>query len=292
MARYNASEKQGQNLLQRGKLQDYSETVSSSLSMILPTIQGRSQTTSDLLHLVAYLAPDGITKMLFRNLLNEKKIFDEKILEQKLRAAAVRKNLYIACALVGGFISCTMSTTSRQRISMCALMTAATASSIYYFNQGPNSDYQQANTTPRRNMSISAFEYEESDNAWNILKSFSLLSVKEGKGSMHRLLQQAMRIQPREESLYYITICVRSMLSCFKFQAENTTTWKSSLLFLEHVKSVVGHANEYDFHPDQTLEIARLSREAGILSSMVSYFVCLCSSWGYTHVVLINHLYV
>jgi len=265
------------------------------MSMILPTIQDRSQTTSDVLHLVAYLAPDGITKMLFRILLNEKKIFDDKIIEKKLRATTVRKHLSIACVLVGGVVSCMMSTTSRQRISICAVMTAATASSIYFFNQGPYSDYHQANTKPRRNFSISAFEYEESDNAWNILKSFSLLSVKEGKGSMHRLLQQAMCIQPREESLYYITICVRSMLSCWKFQAENTETWRSSLLLLEHVKSVVGHANEYDFHPDQTLEIARLSREAGILSSMVSFFVCLCSSWGYrvclfSLVVLIYHL--
>ena len=262
--------------------------------MILPTIQRRSQTTSDVLHLIAYLAPDGITKMLFRNLLNEKKIFDDKIIEKKLRATKVRKHLF-ASVLVGGVMSGLMSTTSRQRISICALMTAATASSIYFFIQGHNSDYRQANTTPRRNMSISAFEYEESDNAWDVLKSFSLLSVKEGKGSIHRLLQQAMRIQPREESLYYITICVRSMLSIWKFQAENTETWRSSLLLLEHVKSVVGHANEYDFHPDQTLEIARLSREAGILSSMVSFFVYLCSSWGYrvclfSLVVLIYHL--
>lgn len=265
------------------------------MSMILPTIQERNQTTADVLHLVAYLAPDGITKMLFRNLLNEKKIFDDRIIEKKLRATTVRKNLSIACVLVGGVVSCMMSATSRQRISICAVMTAATASSIYFINQGPNSGYQQANTKPRRNFSISAFEYEESDNAWDILKSFSLLSVKEGKGSIHRLLQQAMRIQPREESLYYITICVRSMLSIWKFQAENTETWRSSLMLLEHVKSVVGHANEYDFHPDQTLDIARLSREAGILSSMVSFFVCLCSSWGYrvcffSLVVLIYHL--
>ena len=262
--------------------------------MILPTIQRRSQTTSDVLHLIAYLAPDGITKMLFRNLLNEKKIFDDRIIEKKLRATTVRKHLF-ASVLVGGVMSGLMSTTSRQRISICAVMTAATASSIYFFIQGHNSDYRQANTKLRRNFSISAFEYEESDTAWDILKSFSLLSVKEGKGSIHRLLQQAMRIQPREESLYYITICVRSMLSIWKFQAENTETWRSSLLLLEHVKSVVGHANEYDFHPDQTLDIARLSREAGILSSMVSFFVCLCSSWGYrvclfSLVVLIYHL--
>ena len=118
MNRYSSSEKQGQNLLQRGKLQDYSETVASSMSMILPTIQDRSQTTSDVLHLVAYLAPDGITKMLFRILLNEKKIFDDKIIEKKLRATTVSKHLSIAWLLVGGVVSCMMSTVRvKQRVN-------------------------------------------------------------------------------------------------------------------------------------------------------------------------------
>ena len=53
--RYTASEKNGQSLLRHGKLQDYSLTVASSLSLILPKIEEVNQTASEVLHLLSFL---------------------------------------------------------------------------------------------------------------------------------------------------------------------------------------------------------------------------------------------
>ena len=41
---------------------------------------------------------------------------------------------------------------------------------------------------------ISADEFEQTDQIWKFFKSFSLLVVKEGKGSIHRLLAQALGV--------------------------------------------------------------------------------------------------
>lgn len=70
-------------------------------------------------------------------------------------------------------------------------------------------------------------EYEESDIAWDLLKSFSLLSVKEGKGSVHRLLQQSMRsCQSNDESRCNLIICIDALRSLWTFKTETVVVKK------------------------------------------------------------------
>jgi tetratricopeptide (TPR) repeat protein len=119
--------------------------------------------------------------------------------------------------------------------------------------------------------SFSAFEYEQSDLVWNILKSFSILSVKDGKGIIHRLLSQAMRASQSEELVRKnLRVCVYTMCSVWSFQAELPETWKESISVLEHMKYLVSNVADLEepMGRKQTLQVAQLSIEAGVLSSM------------------------
>jgi tetratricopeptide (TPR) repeat protein len=102
-----------------------------------------------------------------------------------------------------------------------------------------------------------------SDQTWKLLKSFSLLVVKDGKGSMHRLLAQALRMsQSEQEGTYNLEICLQALLQAWTFKAEQVETWAESMTLLEHVKAVVVHTKI------ASVETATLSREAGVFSAM------------------------
>jgi tetratricopeptide (TPR) repeat protein len=269
--RYTASEKNGQSFLRRGPGET---TVASSLSLILPKIREENQIAAEVLHLLSFMGPDVITKSLLRNLIGAKKNFDEKITEGKKAKNQLSANGSLPACLLSGVALLLMSprmlsTMGRQRSVFIILLSAA--SSIFVLSRGAASENATTQMKPitSESRSFSAFEYEQSDISWGILKSFSLLSVKEGKGSVHRLLSAAMRsCQSKEESLYYITICIDAMVSCWTFKIDTTESWKISLQVLEHVKSIVAHSQEYDIDAVRLFNIARLSKEAGVLSAM------------------------
>ena len=281
--RYTASETNGESLLRRGKLSDYSLTVASSLSLILPKIKEENQMTSEVLHLLSYLSPDAITKLLLRHLLYAKNKLDDECAEWERRKATSKNRILghgtvvdglVVVGVVLGASTLMLPATKSQRASL--LFAMATASSIFVcLSRSFGGDEKEAIISPATvqstcvSSSFSAFEYEQSDLSWNTLKTFSLLSVKNGKGSVHRLLQQAMRsCQSNEESLYYIRVCVDAILSCWTFKSNATETWKSSLQLLEHVKVVVVHCKDFDIDATRLLRTAQLSKEAGVLSAM------------------------
>jgi len=280
--RYTASEKNGQSLLRHGKLQDYSLTVASSLSLILPKIEEVNQTASEVLHLLSFLGPDMITKLLLRHLLNAKKNVDKNLADKKLKATTknqISTNFpLLCCGLILGGTALMLPAIHGRRAGTFGVLTI-TATSILFLSRGIANndnlwDKPETAAMPLQRISsvsgsFSAFEYEQSDLSWDILKSFSLLSVKEGKGSVHRLLQQAMRsCQSEEEKLYYLTVCVDFLCKVWTFKPEQNDSWKESLQVLEHVKSVVAHSQECHFDAKYTLKISQLSKEAGVLSAM------------------------
>ena len=246
--------------------------------MILPQIE---KTASEVLHLLSFLGPDGITKPLLRHLLSAKKNLDEKMEAENIYQTTKKNQIQtfgpvIVCGLILGGSALVLPSLKRHRTGICAVLAIA-ATSVLVFSRimaGANDDHlPDSEPTVRRvssmSASFSAFEYEQSDRSWDILKSFSLLSVKVGKGSVHRLLQQAMRsCQSDEESVYYMTICIEAMAACWTFKPSQIETWKESLPMLEHVKSLVIHCQECCFDAKYTLKVAQLSKEAGVLSLM------------------------
>lgn len=221
--RYTASENNGQSLLRQGPGET---TVESSLSLILPKIKEENQITSEVLHLLSFVGPDVITKSLLRNLVSAKKNFDEKKVKKQLTSIDSLR----ACLILSGVALTSISTrllpiTGKQRAALIILFSTASSIVILSLSREAVNDKAASPTKPIdiQSRSFLSFEYEKSDISWDILKSFSLLLVKEGKGSVHILLAAAMRsCQTQEESLYYITICINAMLSCWTFQADTS----------------------------------------------------------------------
>lgn len=277
--RYIASEKTGQTLF--GKVENYSLSVASSVSLSLGEIEKESPTTCQVLQLLSFLGPDQISKWLIRNLLSSKKSLDLQQLSERekgskrgmLRFASNRSALIYGCfALAGGTILLLPSFDGRR----LGLYVGLVAASILAFSStAMDCDGTDANKELdiKRSASvsnaISAYEYEESDIAWDLLKPFSLLSVKEGKGSVHRLLQQSMRsCQSDDESRCNLIICIDALRSLWTFKTETVESFKEVLQILEHVKCAVSHALEIELDTVNILKAAQMSMEAGVFSAM------------------------
>ncbi len=284
LERYNASEKSGQSLLRHGKLQDYSLTVASSLSLSLVAIEKESKVAHNMLRLLCFLGPEHITKPLLRHLMsaqNELRILSDRMRiqqRQQTKLAWLGTSALLSCGLAGFSLAANgrsrdRSTSDKKRTSI-SLVTAILLTSytgFTFYKDYASTENKNVDAVKRSsNSAFSAIVYEDADSVWNILKSFSMLIVKEGKGSMHRLLAQALRhSQTESEYRKHSRICLYAMQSMWTFRAEEPDTWKESLQVLDHVKSVVSHAGScgFDFKEDR-LRAGRLSIEAGVYSAM------------------------
>jgi tetratricopeptide (TPR) repeat protein len=283
LERYQASEKSGQSLLRHGKLQDYSLSVASSLSLSLVAIEKESKVAHNMLRLLCFLGPEQITKPLLRHLMNaqnELQLLADRMRElQRTRDKLV--GLWISALLSCGLAGITIRASARNRsksdlgifasLSVASALLLTSYSGMTFYKDHHSAETDNLSTTRRASHSaFSAIVYEDADSVWNILKSFSMLIVKEGKGSMHRLLAQALR-HSQTESDYrkHSRICLHAMQSIWTFRAEEPNTWKEALQVLDHVKSVVSHAGscDFDFKEDR-LRAGRLSIEAGVYSAM------------------------
>eukprot|EP00980_Cylindrotheca_fusiformis_P028220 scaffold22586_cov138-Cylindrotheca_fusiformis.AAC.40 len=276
--RYSMSEENGQSLLRHGKLQDYSLTVASSLSLSLTAIQKESVVAGDLLKLLCFLGPDQITKLLLRHLLRWKqKTEEEPEPDSNARTSFVAAfSGLLACGIL--LATSTLAKDSRHSSALIAAATLSAAAGLAMNDSRARVDskmndimaHPSIHMTPEVSSSdFSAFEYEQADLVWDILKSFSLVSVKEGKGNMHRLLAQALRsTQPERERRSCLKICVNMMRSIWKFQPEKIESWSDSLQILDHVKAVVYHSLDHGLESIYLLKAARLSTQVAMLSSM------------------------
>lgn len=277
--RYVASEKTGQSLLRHGKLSDYSLSVASSLSLSLGAIEKENATAGDVLRLLCFLGPDQITKPLLRQLLASKSKAGEEAFEPAERSIldSLKSPTTMAalCTVMGGTLLIASVAGRRQTLVGLSLFGASAMVIMARHDIFVSGQHDDKNCGLRRSSStissFSAFEYEQSDLVWDILKSFSLLSVKDGKGIIHRLLSQAMRASQSEElARKNLRICVYTMCSIWSFQAELPETWKESISVLEHMKYLVSNVADLEkpIGRKQTLQVAQLSIEAGVLSSM------------------------
>lgn len=278
LERYSSSEKSGSSLLRHGKLHDYSLSVAASLSLSLVAIEKESVIACDMLRLLSFLGPDQITKSLIRSLLSAKDKSDQEVEEDESisPSASIKSMILGTSALVLGGVVLTNKGGHRKGAGVMAILMLTTAAALAMFelSVAKSSDVSlQTKQKAERAGSIVAFsatEYEQTDLVWNILKSFSILTVKEGKGSLHRLLAQALR-ESQSEELYRrnLKICVDAMDQVWNFRPENPNTWQDSLFVLEHLKAVVSHSVDYQPpKPSIVLTTGRLSKEAGVFSAM------------------------
>lgn len=286
LGRYTLSENTGQSLLRHGRLLDYSLSVASSLSLSLVAIEKESREAHGMLRVLCFLGPDQITKPLLRHLLCSEqrvRLNDlDKLRENKL--VKRRRDLICSCILLSCSAGLTTSLVTRNRrnvikragsVAFTAISTAAAfaivsiSGMLLLEREGIQSKAKMMGKLTSSTFKFSAEEYEHADIVWDILKSYSILTVKEGKGSMHRLLAQALRsCQSDSEWQYNLRICLDAMESMWTFKADQTDTWKGSLHVLEHVKSVVSHTQYCSLDSNELLKAGRLSTEAGVFSAM------------------------
>ena len=289
--RYDRSEQSGRSLLKHkaGRVLDYSLTVSASLSLSLKAIAKENETASALLNLLCWLGPDQITKALLRGLLSAKRRADdeEKLLQDSSQLKAFPRGFALGatgkrscvCGLIVGGGACILPFVRGHRTHINVfLVTALALSASVALACSTKKPYQSQTedtnaSPPRRTSSGSSGvdEFEQSDSVWQILKSFSILTVKEGKGSMHRLLAQSLRVaQTESESCYNLKICIEATDNFWHFDPKLSETWQESLHVVEHVKSLVSHVaqHERDICPNIGVRAGSLSMETGVFSAM------------------------
>ena len=288
--RYVRSEQSGKLLgHQAGRVLDYSLTVSASLLLSLKAIENENETASALLKLLCWLGPDQITKALLRGLLSAKRKADDEQERSRLERSQQKTlpgsftpgttGVLVLCGLMVGGTGLVPFVYGSDRFRVKAFLVAVLSLSASVAVVWSPQKTKQPLTehinprTPRRNSSarLGVDEFEQSDLVWQILKSFSILTVKDGKGSMHRLLAQSLRAaQTEDESCYNMKICIESMDKIWRFNPKKSETWQESLHVVEHVKSLVSHvaAHERDICPNIGLRAGTLSTETGVFSAM------------------------
>jgi tetratricopeptide (TPR) repeat protein len=284
LARYRGSGEGGGGLLlthnRAGQLSDYPLGVASSLGLSLNAIRTESVVAFELLRLIAFCGPDLITKAVLRSLLRAKNAAPRPGTDGGAAAGgnlAVRAGLAAIASLAlfaGGKRAFQGKSQAGIRIDSMAASALAGVAGILLFSQ--RSAAKEAEEIPivagqacHDIANFSSDEYEQTDLVWNILKSYSLIVVKGGQGSMHRLLAEVLRASQTDvERQRSVEICVRAMVQSWHFKPEETETWNGSEKMLEHVKSVVSHVPACSGRP-MMLQASCLSKEAGVFSAMV-----------------------
>jgi hypothetical protein len=188
--------------------------------------------------------------------------------EMKNQAVIARKRALYRSALCAATGCLMISTNMRKSVKVVLLAAATLATTATILESHQSSGNNTAALRKVSSKTFSSSEYEQADTAWNVLKSFSLLSVKEGKGSVHRLLQQALRsCQSVEQCTLNITICVEALSSCWTFRTSKVDSWKESLQLLEHLKTVVSYCVDCPLNPKHMIQAAQLSKDSAVFSA-------------------------
>ena len=268
-----------------GQLHLGHEAVSSSLALSLEAIKTENPIAWEALRLLGWMGPDQITKKLLRDLFAAKNARDREDLRREAEVkdrkdARTLSTSQFLPMVSGGVAMISLLNFARQPSSSnsrrfglafsttCIFASAIAASWIDCESQTPPNETSSESSFhgDRRISNTSANVFEDTDNTWTTLKSFSLLVVKEGQGSIHRLLAQALRMnQNADERRYCLDICLHAVMDAWTFKAEEPDTWQESVALCEHVKTIVSHA--VDQHA-WSLDTAVLSREAGVFSAM------------------------
>ena len=252
------------------------KAVSSSLSLSLEAIKIENSVAWEALRLLCWLGPDQITKKLVRSLffakLAQATKHDPKENSTTFPAASHLPLLTVGLTLCSALVirSQTFAYPPKQRgrtgISIAVVLSFFAVSAIVAQSKWQRALDEEASAALTSSSSFSGDVFEQTDQTWEVLKSFSILVVKEGSGTMHRLLAQALRLtQNEQEARDNLEICLRAVSQAWTFKPEQVDTWQGSTDILEHVKAVVGHSIEQQ---QWALETAILSKEAGVFSAM------------------------
>ena len=151
-------------------------------------------------------------------------------------------------------------------------------------NQNININQNQKQLQPQSPVQSEENVLRETDRVWELLKQFSLLSVRGGRGnrvgSIHRLQQSVLRsrifkIGGAKNAKTHLGKCVYAINCLWQFNMKDSDTWEECGSLLNHIQSLVGHVRQYPLSAD----VAR--RFAVILSQAASYSTEVLSRFDY-----------
>jgi tetratricopeptide (TPR) repeat protein len=129
----------------------------------------------------------------------------------------------------------------------------------------------------------------ETDRVWELLKQFSLLSVRGGRGnrvgSIHRLQQSVLRSRifmtgGAKNVRSQLEKCIYAINCMWQFNIKDSDTWEECGSLLNHIQSLVSHVRQYPL----TADVAR--RFSVILTQAASYSTEVLSRFDYAQYLL------
>ena len=118
----------------------------------------------------------------------------------------------------------------------------------------------------------------ETDHVWELLKQFSLLSVRGVSnnriGSIHRLQQSVLRsrnflIGGMDSIKIQLEKCIYAINFMWKFDIKNTDTWEDCGLILNHIQYLVEHVRKYTVQKIVARRFSVILTQAALYSTEV-----------------------
>jgi tetratricopeptide (TPR) repeat protein len=152
-------------------------------------------------------------------------------------------------------------------------------------NMGQNATQNMSQSQPQSEENT----LRETDRVWELLKQFSLLSVRGGRGnrvgSIHRLQQSVLRSRifmtgGAKNVRSQLEKCIYAINCMWQFNIKDSDTWEECGSLLNHIQSLVSHVRQYPL----TADVAR--RFSVILTQAASYSTEVLSRFDYAQYLL------
>ena len=286
----------GDGCLEPASGSEYPLSVASSLSLSLSAIAAQSSSARAVLDVLAYLAPEAISKPLLRELLRRVMLWpaEERGGGAPASAAAAdathgampwrwlhvepRTSACVTSALTAAAAFAAWRRRHRRSVAATVSVLAASAvgAAVYtaldkqrqYVTPDTGAIQQQPPPSPSRRPQGDTHHALDStcDNTWALLKGYSLLVVRDSEGSMHRLLSLVIR---SGHSARRAKACVRAacdaLTSMWSFTPGDAASWSAAGALIEHVKAVGAAAT---VHGVRAADVAGLMTGAGAFTAV------------------------
>jgi tetratricopeptide (TPR) repeat protein len=251
-------------------LMDYSMGLGSSLALSLEQV---GDDIVDVLNALAFLGPEGITKELLQHLIialgaiTRADVLEDMDEEENAGASestrtfpslATAGTLVFGALVVSGIVLAIIPDARAYQRSQIMVGATAVVASVAAWVVGavgssPSMPRKPMLSSPHiaekraRKLMQKVSIYSEVNNTWSILKTFSLLSIRQrDNASMHRLLQGLVRSrQTLLDEKRSICCSLRAIADMWSFAPSDTSTWRKAGAQLEHVIVISKHACLY-----------------------------------------------
>jgi len=280
------------------KISDYNQGVVASLSVTIERLSQESKVARRILEDLSFVAPEGISKRMVEALMEEQRSTGQ---QGRVHCRFIKTPAFFFYLGSTMFLLLLVGVMYQFKIfaahtTIFGLLSTFLPALIWvYCGDGEwASTKRDSLHTIIRNGSLidhsgnskQEDDSDEIDNAWNLLKTYCLLIVRQrSKASMHRLLQEVMRnsLSPKERC-HSVERCVSALEKLWTFETDDPSTWQDSGMLLEHIKIVASHIHDQE----GLASLECLLSTANILTSAAVFMTMAFNRFEEAHKVLKN----